>query len=112
MRGMGRLILPTYPNVNNVVLRKTMKKYRLAAKNIALTYPKCELEKEKVLEFLQCKLGGNLENYIISREKHLDGSSHIHGYISLIKVVNIQDVRYFDVEGHHGNYQSVKGRAN
>ena len=91
---------------------KDMEKYRLAAKNLALTYPNCELTKEEVLELLQCKLAGNLESYVISKEKHETGLPHIHVYLKLDKLINIRSEHYFDLKEYHGNYQSVKSKGN
>jgi hypothetical protein len=91
-----------------------MEKYRLAAKNLALTYPNCELTKEEVLEILPQwgKLAGNLESYVISKEKHVSGSPHIHVYLKLDKLINIRSAHYFDLKEYHGNYQSVKSKGN
>ena len=89
-----------------------MTKYRLAVKNVALTYPKCDLTKEEVLEKLRMKLKGNLEDYLISQELHEDGTKHIHAWVKLHKLVNIKDPHYFDLDSYHGNYQSVKSKGN
>lgn len=45
-------------------------KFRLHAKNLFLTYPKCDLDKEDAYQQLENKLG-KPEEYIIAREKHL-----------------------------------------
>lgn len=89
-----------------------MKKFRIAVKNIALTYPKCDLTKEEVLDKLQWKFRENLESYVVSQEKHESGAKHIHAYISLHKLVNIIDPHYLDVGGCHGNYQSARSKKN
>lgn len=48
----------------------------------------------------------------VARELHRDGSDHYHAIISLPDHIDIRDPTYFDLEGHHGNYQGVRNYTN
>ena len=81
-------------------------KWRLHAKQFFLTWPTCELTKEKVIEILQEKLP--IEQYIIAKEFHKNGTPHIHAYIKCTKVVDIRNPKKLDLEQFHGNYQTCR----
>lgn len=78
--------------------------FRINAKNFFLTYPHCSLDLEKFIH--------SSDKYIIAREKHQDGDSHVHCYLHYEVKKNIRDPKYFDVEGHHGNYMSCRNPNN
>ncbi|AFM38721.1 replication initiator protein [Jacquemontia mosaic Yucatan virus] len=91
-------------------------KFRLASRNIFLTYPQCSLDKNHVLELLQ-----NLPwtivrpTYIrVAREIHSDGNPHLHILIQLSGKSNIKDERFFDISHpsrstpFHPNIQAAK----
>lgn len=46
-----------------------------------LTYPRCEVTPECMLDFIRSKVP--LKEYVIAQESHLDGQPHIHAYIKL-----------------------------
>lgn len=45
--------------------------------------------------------------YVISQEKHQDGTDHLHAFIKLDKRVNFKK-GLFDIPSFHGNYQVAK----
>lgn len=52
-----------------------------------------------------------LEQYIVARELHEDGTPHLHCYLRLDRKVNIGSQSLFDIQGHHPNLQGVKSNA-
>lgn len=82
--------------------------FRLQGKHFFLTYPRCTLEKEQLLAFLQQKFADNLERYVVSRELHEDGTPHLHCVVSLKRRISSRDTRYLDVEGFHPNIQTCR----
>ena len=63
-------------NNKNTNHKQKDKSFRLAAKHLFLTYPKCNLEPKDALEQFNTKL--NIKEYIISQESHQDGDKHLH----------------------------------
>lgn len=63
-------------------------KFRLNAKKLFLTYPKCSITKEAALEQLKLKLKG-ITKILVAHELHKDGTDHLHAYINLGKKCNI-----------------------
>lgn len=91
--------------------QKKQKKIRLAGKHVFLTYPKCSIPLADCLELLSLKLRDNhngVKNYIISHEEHKDGTDHRHMWIELCSAPDYVGQDFFDIDGHHGNYQSMK----
>lgn len=84
-----------------------MKSFRLQAKHLFLTYPQCSLEPTKALEILNERVD-RISQYVIAREQHKDGTPHLHVYLCLDRKIHIRDPKFFDLEGHHGNYQSCR----
>jgi len=82
--------------------------FRLDAKNIALTYPKCNLTRDRVLGFLQLLGGDNYQGAIVAQEQHKDGDNHIHAYLRLRAKRCFRDPRTFDIDGYHANVQGVR----
>ena len=83
------------------------KRFMIGAKGWFLTYPKCSLSKEEVLEALKEKRKG-LQQIVVSRELHEDGSPHIHCYLYYGTQFTCKNERFFDIAGHHPNVQSAK----
>lgn len=89
-----------------------MQKFRLDGKAFFLTYPKCDLTRERALELLKAKLvSHNIVHYCIAQEKHEDGSPHLHCLIILEKKKSVHGDKYFDLEQYHGNYQTARNRV-
>lgn len=82
--------------------------FRIDAKNIALTYPKCDLTRERVLGFLQLLGGDNYRGASASIEQHADGTPHVHAYLRLYSKRCFRDPRTFDIDGHHANIQPCR----
>jgi len=83
--------------------------FRLAAKQLFLTYPICPLKAETVLSQLQDIVP--VVDYIVAEEKHADGQPHVHVYLKCDKKIDTTNARLFDLtcpdDGtiYHGNYQ-------
>jgi len=80
--------------------------FRLAGKNLFLTYPRCELERKDLGELLLSKVG--VDYMIVCRELHEDGFPHLHVLMTLKKKFETRSPTYFDVAGYHGNYQTAR----
>lgn len=88
-----------------------MKNFRINVKQLSLTYPQCNLSKEKVLEFLQDKLQSRvIKEYLIVQEIHEDGNPHIHCFICLEKEFSSRSPTCLDILDFHGNYQGTKNK--
>jgi len=92
---------------------KKQKGFRLATKKFFLTYPRCDLSKEELLDFLKTK--GTIEHYIICIEDHKETADdhggigvHLHAGIIYNRRLDIQTDRYFDYKGFHPNIQKMK----
>jgi len=81
---------------------------RIQAKGWFLTYPRCGLSKEALLDGLQHT--GTIVEYVIAIEKHEDGEPHLHAFLKYEKKVTFRQDKW-DVEGYHGNYQVAKSWA-
>ncbi|AGJ03640.1 replicase [Chilli leaf curl Bijnour virus-India] len=88
------------------------------AKNIFLTYPKCPIPKEQMLEILQSINCPSDKLFIrVAQEKHQDGSLHVHALIQFKGKSKFRNPRHFDVTspippGHfHPNIQGAKSAS-
>lgn len=84
-------------------------RFKFNAKRIFLTYPKCTLSKDRVLELLQEKYP--IKTYCIALEAHEDGSPHIHAVLFFDRKVHRDNERAFDIEGFHPNIQTIKNAS-
>lgn len=84
--------------------------FRLQAKQVFLTYARCDVTKEDLLNHL-ITLCGPPEAYRIGRELHEDGHPHLHVYWRSPDKFNTRDERYFDFRGHHPNITVVRNAA-
>lgn len=93
------------------------KKIRLNAKQLFLTYPKCDMGLLYILNYLRDKLRlQNIEivNHIVAHEEHKDGEPHRHVYLELNSPIignseaNMLDIISIDNRRWHGNYQTAK----
>jgi len=82
-------------------------KFRINCKSVFLTYPKCLLSKEELLEYLK-SLKHPFNYAIICIESHEDGTPHLHCVLKFIKKVDIRKETYFDFNGYHPNIQTTK----
>jgi predicted nucleic acid-binding protein len=93
--------------------------FDLHSSQFFLTYSKCELTKDKILEYLNkiinketLKKTYHISNYIIVNESHEDGTPHKHIYLKLDKKIRIKDKTFFDIKTEttieHPNIQGVR----
>nr|AIR91831.1 Replication-associated protein [Melon chlorotic mosaic virus] len=95
---------------------RSPKSFRVAAKNIFLTYPQCDIPKDEALKMLQDLAWTVVKpKYIrVAREEHSDGSPHLHCLIQLSGKSNIKNARFFDLTHprrsacFHPNIQAAK----
>lgn len=82
------------------------KKFNFHAKKVYLTYPRCSLSKEVLIE----ELGkiSEIKNYAVSIERHADGTPHLHALIEFYEKIHRTTERAFDIQGHHPNIKGVK----
>lgn len=80
--------------------------FKINAKQFLLTYPKCTLSKEEVLENLQ--VSHKVCEYTICEERHLDGSPHVHAVITLSDRLHTTNARCFDLGLWHPNIKVLK----
>lgn len=60
-------------------MKNNKKTFRLASKSLFLTYPKTDLDLNETKEQLESALVNNkIQSFALSKEKHIDGSNHIH----------------------------------
>jgi len=88
--------------------------FRFNAKNVFLTYPQCNLEKEFALEHFKIIFPNGFK-HTIARERHADGGFHLHVLLCFNTKFSTRDERYFDIATHHPNIQpsrSVKNTNN
>lgn len=84
-------------------------RFRMNAKNIGLTWPRCDIPKERALEFLRGLAGDNLDYVIVCREQHEDEGYHLHAFLKTIRPIQTRNPRFFDLDNNHGNYETVRG---
>ncbi|ACQ65850.1 AC1 [Gossypium punctatum mild leaf curl virus [Gossypium gossypioides]] len=88
------------------------------AKNIFLTYPKCPIPKEQMLDNLRSINCPSDKLFIrVAQEKHQDGSLHIHALIQFKGKAKFRNPRHFDVTHpnnstqFHPNFQGAKSSS-
>jgi hypothetical protein len=99
---------------NNLNLKKeVVKKFRLNAKKLYLTYSSLGVEAinlEAVLNALSFIV--QIDEYLLALELHKDSSYHVHVLLILNKKCNFSSANCLDIEIEnkirHGNYQSGK----
>ncbi|ACG69444.1 AC1 [Jatropha leaf curl virus] len=80
--------------------------FSVSAKNIFLTYPKCPLSKETVLDLLRNISCPSDKLFIrVAQEKHEDGSLHIHALIQFKGKARFRNARHFDLIHPHSSSQ-------
>lgn len=97
------------PPVTHMPAQRT-NTFRFESTSAFLTYPRCDLSKERVLELLQAKL--SIKHYRIARELHADGTPHIHVVVKLNSQLRTRQQDFFDIEGFHPNIQKPRNLKN
>jgi len=83
--------------------------FRLATKQLYLTYPQCSVKKEVVLQRIKEMWKENLLWALVAEELHKDGTPHLHAAVCLKDRWQTRRVNALDVlTGQHGNYQSMR----
>lgn len=85
--------------------------YQINSKTLFLTYPECNVSKERALEKFQ-EIFQDIEEYAIAQEKHKNGHYHLHCYIKLKSQFRSRNSRFADIDGYHGNYQGCRSSKN
>lgn len=87
------------------------KKFRINSAQFFLTYPKCELspdEAHAAHSMLAEKSKYTIKDYVIAREKHEDGTNHLHMWFVTDRKLNIGSPHFFDIGDYHGSYEGVR----
>ena len=89
-------------NSTEIVKKKESKAKnpRVNAKKLLLTYSQCSIDIKSCFSSLNVILRAhnrNIVEYVLSTEKHQDGSSHIHAYIELDNRIDTRNMRLFDI---------------
>lgn len=89
--------LPAAPEVSSAAQSSSSTaQFRLQSKHIFLTYPQCSYTPEDLLRNLQVRFENPNNHFLISREKHEDGSWHLHALLDLKEKFRTRRVDYFD----------------
>ena len=73
---------------------------RVNPKKLLLRYSQCSIDVKSCLNALSVILkmhNRSIVEYVLSNEKHQDGSSHIHAYIELDNKIDTRNMRLFDI---------------
>jgi hypothetical protein len=81
--------------------------FRLAAKSVFLTFPKCTIPIDR---FNKAVKKWGFEHYYAVQENHRDGTEHFHVLGEWAKKKNIKSARHFDIEGFHPNIGRTRNR--
>lgn len=97
--------------------------FRLSARSVFLTFPKCEESIDFVTNrLLEKVVKHKIKEFIIVKELHKDGDTHFHVYLKMEKKMEIKNPNFFDInfvreeDGEiikgscHGKYERAKKR--
>jgi hypothetical protein len=89
------------------------KKYRLQAKQLFLTYPKCPVPPSVALKLLEDILKPDVDYSLCVQEKHQDGTLHLHCVIVMKKKLRTSNPHFADLSvagtTYHGSYEGCRG---
>lgn len=90
--------------------KRLRENFRLNAKKLFLTWPRCHKTTQEVLEAAVSKFSiDNIKYICVAREEHEDGTPHIHLALVLNTRCDIKSTEYLDeLVGQHGNYQTAR----
>lgn len=91
----------------NTIHPPSMSSFRLAAKNLFLTYPNCG-EKDACFAFLQSKFSDSLQYCLVAQEAHSSGEPHLHAIVCLTRKINFKRPDCLDFDGFHGDYKAAR----
>ena len=93
-------------------LTKSSTKFRINAKNYFLTYPKCPLAREEVLdELVERFLPRSLAWAVVAHELHKDEGDHLHCQLEFKERYNCINELAFDIKGYHPNVQASRSTS-
>jgi hypothetical protein len=85
-----------------------MPPFRANSKAFFLTFPRCDALPATLATHI--KSLGTTSYILVAREKHADGSNHLHALTIFIDKKNIRNASFFDFEGFHANTQTARDR--
>ncbi|XP_028059512.1 uncharacterized protein LOC114263205 [Camellia sinensis] len=92
------------------------RRFRLQNKNIFLTYPRCSLPKEGLLQKLRALFTNRQPNCIrVAHELHANGEPHLHALVQFPYHFQTQDEWFFDITHDNSNrhfYPNMQGATN
>lgn len=77
--------------------------FRFCAARVFLTYPNCNIGKDKLAEKLK---EWGADRWIVAEEKHKSGQPHLHAFAFLAKELDTRNERFFDIDGFHPNIKN------
>jgi len=83
--------------------------FRLNCRNVFLTYPQCGHLPEALGRHIATIFPTRYIHFV--RERHQDGSFHLHGLIQWVDKHNVRNERIFDYQGSHPNIQPARDVA-
>lgn len=78
-----------------------MSTFRFQSKHAFLTYPKCNLGHQVILDNL--RLISDFTAYTASTEKHSDNTEHVHVLLRFARKLSHRDERHWDINNFHPN---------
>lgn len=102
------------PPTKKIHEKPKVKNFLISAKNLYLTYSKCDLNLRTIVENLKEILSSYIvDEWVVVREYHEDGEPHAHVYLKLLKKAIIKSASFLDLKDendriYHGNYQSAR----
>lgn len=99
------------------VEEKKEPRFRYRGVRVFLTYPRCDLTVQELRDGLSTTLAGldaplAIIGYLAARERHQDGTPHLHALLHFERRLDTSDVRLFDVKGHHPNVKPARAYKN
>ena len=98
------------PSLDDVEDEKDDGPFRFNGRHFGLTYAQVgELDPEELMAFLSGL--PEVQEVMVSVEKHKDGGTHFHVFGSFNKKRNIRTSRFWDFKEQHPNIKFLKGKA-
>lgn len=82
-------------------------KFRINARSVFLTYPKCPIDINDFMSFF-LRLKHKIIYACICQEQHKDSSLHVHAVLKFDKKIDIKNQSYFDYNCYHPNIQTTR----
>jgi len=84
--------------------------FRLQSKAVFLTYPQCDTPHGVLFDNLKAAFPDPLNHFLVSRERHEDGSWHLHALLDLHKKLRTRRVNYFDALVTPPKHPNIKSK--